>query len=128
MNEEIKDIDESEEIPNSSFQEEYSDEEETQIDDRLLELELTKNYPAIFVDSSKVEGLFYDVSEYKKGLKESSKLAGFINGLKGAGLLDNDLILQLILNQQTINHNIEVNKLEIEKIKAQSYQQEKNQL
>lgn len=128
MSEEIEDIDESEKIPNSDFQEDYLDGEDSQIDDRLVELELTKNYPAIFVDSSKVEGLSYDITEYKKGLKESSQLAGFINGLKGAGLLDSDLILQLILNQQTINHNIEVNKLEIEKIKAQSYQQEKNQL
>lgn len=52
----------------------------------------------------------YDLDEFKRGLKETSYLAGKITAILNAGLSESSA-LDLILSMETVKHNIEVAKL-----------------
>jgi len=52
----------------------------------------------------------YDVEEFKRGIHESSYLAGKITAILNAGFSESSA-LDLILSMETVKHNIEVAKL-----------------
>ncbi|WP_310877150.1 hypothetical protein [Priestia megaterium] len=73
----------------------------------------------------------YDQDEFHRGIKDSSYLAGQITALLNAGVSEG-FVLDFLLNQATIDHNIraaEINKeMNIEIAKNQRITVEKNEL
>lgn len=73
----------------------------------------------------------YNQEEFQRGIKDSSYLAGQITALLNAGVSEG-FVLDFLLNQATIDHNIkaaEVNKeMNIEIAKNQRITVEKNEL
>lgn len=115
----------SEELKNENMKEtdyDYNDEEIQSLNDDLTQAELYKIYPTVDVNT-----LELDEKSMKKGVKEGSYIFAFTNMCKSAGL-GNEEILQLILNQQTLEYSLKVQEFELKKIKAQNFNIEKNQL
>jgi len=73
----------------------------------------------------------YDVEEFQRGIKETSHLVGAITALLNAGVSEG-FVLDYLLNQATIEHNLKaakVNKeMNIEIAKNQRIVAEKNEL
>lgn len=73
----------------------------------------------------------YDEKEFKRGLNDASYLAGYITALFNAGISE-AFVLDYLLNQETIKHNLDVAKLNketsIEVSKNQKAVQEQYQL
>lgn len=87
--------------------------------------------PPIELDISNIENCKIDKDEFEKGIKEASKTLGYFTCLKNGGL-SNDVILQLILNDTTIQHNFELAKINgntsIKVAEKQNFVMEKQQL
>lgn len=87
--------------------------------------------PPIELDVSNLGDAQIDEKEFKKGMKDASKLCGYITALKNVGL-DNENILNYLLNSDTIDHNIKIAKMNNEtQVKISEKQQvimDKNQL
>lgn len=66
--------------------------------------------PILISTENLVDIAEYDVEEFKRGLKDISYLAGKLTGLINAGL-DMETVLTIISNEQNIQHNIEVAKI-----------------
>lgn len=95
--------------------------------DQLQELmNVSEQLPPIEID---VED--YDQAEFQRGIDDSSYLAGQITALLNAGVSEG-FVLDYLLNQATIDHNIkaaEVNKeMNIEIAKNQRIVAEKHEL
>jgi hypothetical protein len=116
MSEELKD----ENI--EKMEDSYNDEEIESLNDDLIQAELYKTYPTVDVNT-----LELDERSMKKGVKEGSYIFAFTNMCKSAGL-GNEEILQLLLNQQTLEYNLKMAEWDVKKIKAQNFNVEKNQL
>lgn len=74
---------------------------------------------------------WYDTDEFHKGIHEGSYLAGYITSLLNVGVSES-FVLDLLMNKETIKHNIEVAKINkemnIEMSKNQKATQEKYEL
>lgn len=75
--------------------------------------------------------LEYDSKEFAKGIKESSKIAGYITGLLNAGL-SNEQVLTYIMNKDVIANNDKLSErgsdTQLKMAKLQSIIAEKNQI
>ena len=87
--------------------------------------------PPIELDIQNLEDCQIDKKEFQKGIKRGSELAGYFTVLKNAGV-DSNTILQMILNEQTIQHNIDMakinNEAQIEIVEKQQIVLEKQQV
>lgn len=53
---------------------------------------------------------WYDEKEFHKGIHEGSFLAGYITSLLNVGVSEG-FVLDLLMNKETINHNLEVARI-----------------
>lgn len=69
--------------------------------------------------------------EFRRGIKDASWIAGFYTTCKNAGMYGSDIV-NILINRETIAHNLEANeitsKMNIEISKNQAINLEKNQL
>ena len=91
-----------------------------------------ENLPAIELYKDNLEDVLdYDSEEFKKGLKEGSRLAGFITSLLNSGLT-NQMAIDYIMNKEVLesnNRTSELNaKTQIKMTELQSIISEKNQI
>lgn len=74
---------------------------------------------------------WYDEDEFHRGIHDSSYLSGVITALLNTGVTE-DFVINYLLNDETIKHNIEVAKINketnIEVAKQQKVTQEKYEL
>jgi len=86
-------------------------------EEQILELdpEQLEEYLSGSPDSDKLPPIeipfeFYDDSEFYKGIKDASYLSGHITALLNAGLTEG-FVLDYLLNQMNVKHNLEVAKI-----------------
>ena len=78
--------------------------------------------PAIELDLSNIFDCKINKEKFQKGLDSGSEILGFITALKQGGL-DSSVALNILLNEHTILHNIEMAKINSETSKEVSKNQ-----
>jgi hypothetical protein len=97
-----------------------------QLEELLNNSDIDDKLPPIEIDFDD-----YDIDEFQRGLNDASYLAGKVTALLNCGLSEG-FILDYLLNQETIKHNLEtarINKdMNVEMSKNQKATQEKYEL
>lgn len=93
---------EIEDLSTEDFLEMIGEGLESETDEEIL--------PAIALDLSNIFDCQINKEEFQKGLDRGSEVLGFITALKQGGL-DSTLALSLLLNESTIQHNLEMGNI-----------------
>lgn len=91
-------------------------------DERFIELEIIKESNRIDKEvwfETEEKQAFVDLKEFNKGITDGAYLGGFYTALINSGVGVASAV-ELILNQQTLLHNQEMARIDIEKTKVQS--------
>lgn len=107
---------------------EQNNEQVLEIDTEQLQefMEVSDKLPLIEINLED-----YDMDEFQRGISDASYVSGYIVALLNTGLSE-AAVMDFLLNQETIKHNLEtarINKeMNIEMSKNQRIQVEKNEL
>lgn len=63
--------------------------------------------PPVELDIENLKDIQINKKEFQAGIKDGSRLAGYITALKNVGF-DNESVLSLLLNKDNIDHNIKI--------------------
>lgn len=108
----------------------YETQEENSIDDRYVELEISKEIQRLDREECYFEGLPFaetDDKTFNEIIRDGEAYASFYSHLVLAGV-HGDTASQLLMNYMTTRHNLEMNRIDVEKSKYQTIQIANNTL
>ena len=107
------------------YEDDIETEEETTFDDLMEKL------MRISIDTTNLEEVKFDKTNFQKGMKDASYLCGMLTALMNVGISAVDA-LAYYMNESTMDNNIKlnemVNEVEMSKIKAELIANEKKVL